>query len=111
MSKVIELTKQNFDKKVLQSDVPILVDFWAPWCQPCLMMAPVLDELSEEFDGKLKIGKLNMEFPEHQPLAVQYKVQAIPNMKLFKKGKVVKEFVGLRPKEIFKQELKSEIIP
>lgn len=110
-SKAIELTKQNFEKEVLQSEILVLVDFWAPWCQPCLMMAPVLDELSEEFGGRLKIGKLNMELSEHQSLAVQYQVQAIPNMKLFKKGKVIKEFVGLRSKEIFKRELESEIAP
>jgi len=108
-SKVIELTKQNFDKEVLQSEVPVLVDFWAPWCQPCLMMAPVLDELSEEFDGRLKIGKLNTELSENQALVIQYQIQSIPNMKLFKEGKVAKEFIGLRPKEVFKQELEVEI--
>ena len=109
MSKVIKLTKQNFEKEVLQSNIPVLVDFWAPWCQPCLMMAPALDELSEELNGKLKIGKLNIGPPEHQSLAVQYQVQAIPNMKLFKKGKVAKEFIGLRPKKALKQELEEEI--
>jgi len=109
-SKAIELTKQNFEKEVLQSEILVLVDFWAPWCQPCLMMAPVLDELSENLTA-VKIGKLNMELSEHQSLAVQYQVQAIPNMKLFKKGKVIKEFVGLRSKEIFKRELESEIAP
>jgi thioredoxin 1 len=72
-------------------------------------MAPALDELSEELNGKLKIGKLNIGLPEHQFLAVQYQIQAIPNMKLFKKGKVVKEFIGLRPKEILKQELELEL--
>jgi len=107
MSKIIEITKENFEREVLQSNIPVLVDFWAPWCQPCLMMAPALDELSEEFDGKLKIGKLNIESPEHQSLAVLYQVQSIPNMKLFKEGKVIKEFIGLRPKEFFKQELEA----
>ena len=108
-SKTIEITKQNFDKEVLQSEIPVLVDFWAPWCQPCLMMAPVLDELSEEFDGRLKIGKLNTEIPSHQILAINYQIRSIPNMKLFKGGKVIKEFIGLRPKEVFKQELEIEI--
>ncbi len=109
MSKTIEITKENFDKEVLQSDVPVLIDFWAPWCQPCLMMAPALEELSKKFSGRLKIGKLNIEFPEHRSLAIQYQVQSIPNMKLFKNGKVVKEFIGLRPKEIFETELETEI--
>ena len=109
MSKTIEITADNFEKEVLNSDVPILVDFWAPWCQPCLMMAPALDDLSEELEGKLKIGKLNTEIPENQILAIQYQIRSIPNMKLFKDGKVVKELIGLRPKEMLKSEL-SEVI-
>ncbi len=109
MSKLIEITNQNFGKEVLQSDIPVLVDFWAPWCQPCLMMAPALDELSEELNGKLKIGKLNVQLPENQPVAVKYQIQSIPNMKLFKDGEVAKEFIGLRPKEVFRQELESEL--
>ena len=109
MPKTIEITSQNFEKEVLQSDIPVLVDFWAPWCQPCLMMAPALEELSEELEGKLKIGKINTEIPEHQALAIQYQIQSIPNMKLFKNGEVVKDFIGLRPKEVFKEELESEI--
>ena len=109
MSKTIEITNQNFEKEVLQSDIPVLVDFWAPWCQPCLMMGPALEELSEEFSGRLKIGKLNTEIPEHQNLAIQYQVQSIPNMKLFKDGKMIKEFIGLRPKELFKTELEAEL--
>jgi len=105
MSKTIEITSENFKKEVLNSDIPILVDFWAPWCQPCLMMGPALEELSEELEGKLKIGKLNTEIPENQILAVQYQIQSIPNMKLFKDGKVIKTFIGLRSKESLKSEL------
>jgi len=107
MSKTIEITHENFEKEVLKSDLPILVDFWAPWCQPCLMMAPALEQLSEELDGKLKIGKLNTEIPEHQSLAVQFQIQSIPNMKLFKDGKIIKEFIGSRPKDVFKTELEA----
>lgn len=109
MSKVIEITAENFNQEVLKSDLPILVDFWAPWCQPCLMMAPILEELSEELNGKLKIGKLNTEIPAHQNFAIQYQIQSIPNMKLFKDGKVIKEFIGLRPKEVFKPELEAAL--
>lgn len=109
MTKTIEITADNFEKEVINSEIPILVDFWAPWCQPCLMMAPALDELSEELEGKLKIGKLNTEIPENQILAIQYQIRSIPNMKLFKDGKVVKELIGLRPKESLKEEL-SEVI-
>ena len=109
MSKVIEINSENFEKEVLQSDIPILVDFWAPWCQPCLMMALILDELSEELSGKLKIGKLDIENPNHQILASKYQVQSIPNMKLFKNGKIIKEFIGLRRKDLFKAELEKEL--
>jgi len=109
MSKIIELNGQNFKQEVLESKIPVLVDFWAPWCQPCRMMAPILEELSKELEGKLKIGKLNTEIPENQLLAVQYQIQSIPNMKLFKNGQVAKEFIGLRPKELFKQELEPEL--
>ena len=109
MSKTIDVTNQNFEEEVLKSDIPVLVDFWAPWCQPCLMMVPTLEELSEELEGKLKICKLNTEIPENQNLAIQYQIQSIPNMKLFKDGKVVKEFIGLRPKEAFQQELAPEL--
>ena len=105
----IEITSENFEKEVLNSKIPILVDFWAPWCQPCLMMAPALDELSNEQEGKLKIGKIDVDNPKNQALAIQYQIQSIPNMKLFKDGKIIKEFIGLRPKEALKEELKGEI--
>lgn len=109
MSKAIEITAQNFEKEVLNSTIPVLVDFWAPWCQPCLMMSPILDELAEEMEGKVKIGKLNTEVPEHMPLAIQYDIRSIPNMKLFKGGKVVKEFIGMRPIDVLEMELKAEL--
>jgi len=109
MAEIIELTKENFNQEVLQSDLPILVDFWAPWCQPCLMMIPILEQITEELDGKLRIGKLNTETIENQKLAIQYQIRSIPNMKLFKNGQVIKEFIGLRPKEILKKELEAAI--
>ncbi len=109
MSKVINLTNETFEKEVLQSELPVLVDFWAPWCGPCQMMAPVLDELSEIFADKLKIAKLDVEVPSHNNLAAQYQIQSIPNMKLFKKGAVVKDFIGFRPGETFEMELKTEL--
>ena len=109
MSNTIEITKNNFKEEVLESKIPVLVDFWAPWCQPCLMMAPTLNELSEELDGKLKIGKIDTEVPENQALAIEYQIRSIPNMKLFKEGKVIQDFIGLRQKEVFKEELSKEI--
>ena len=109
MSKVIELTNENFESEVLNSDLPVLVDFWAPWCMPCKMMAPTLDEMSEELAGKLKIAKVDVENPINQNLAAKYQIQSIPNMKLFKKGEVAKDFVGLRDKEGFISELNPEL--
>ena len=109
MSKIITLSKENFDQEVLQSKLPVLVDFWAQWCQPCIMMAPALEELSEELSDQLKIGKLDIEAGENRALAIQYQIQSIPNMKLFKNGQVVKEFIGLRPKAFLKAELQPEL--
>jgi len=105
MSKALELMKADFQKEVLESDVPVLVDFWAPWCQPCRMMAPILDELAEEIGDTVKIAKVNTEEAENQDLAMEYQIQSIPNMKIFKDGKVVGEVIGLRDKETLKQEL------
>lgn len=105
MSKVQEVTKENFENEVLKNQIPVLVDFWAPWCMPCRMMAPVLDELSEDMVDKIKITKVNTEEGSNQDLALEYQIQSIPNMKLFKDGKVVAEFIGLRNKETLKGDL------
>jgi thioredoxin 1 len=105
----IEINSENFEKEVLNSEIPVLVDFWAPWCRPCLMMAPILEELSEDLEGKVKIGKINTETSENQILAIQFRIQSIPNMKLFYNGKVIQEFVGLRPKEVLLEELTQEL--
>ncbi len=111
MKKVKDANTQTFKELVLDSETPVLVDFWAPWCGPCLMMAPILDQLAEdgEVGSKLNIVKINTEEGENQMLAFQYQVRGIPNMKLFYKGKVVKEFVGARPQEMFKSELLQEL--
>ncbi|MFA6393717.1 MAG: thioredoxin [Patescibacteria group bacterium] len=109
MSQAIDLTKENFESEVIKSDLPVLVDFWAPWCGPCRLMAPVLDELSGRMAGKVKITKLNVEEPENQDLAMEYSIQSIPNMKLFKDGKVIKDFVGFRPMEVLEPELEEAI--
>jgi len=109
MSKAIDVTKKDFEKEVLKSEVPVLVDFWAPWCMPCRMMAPILDELTEALEGKIKITKVDTENPENQELAMQYQIQSIPNMKLFKDGQVVDEFVGMRSKEALQADLEKYI--
>ena len=102
--------QQNFETEVLKSELPVLVDFWAPWCGPCQMMAPVLESLAKKFEGKLKVVKVDTEQPENQRLAIDYQIQSIPNMKMFKEGKVVKDYIGFRPEETFTEELGEFIV-
>lgn len=93
----VTITTDNFESEVLQSPVPVLVDFWAEWCMPCKMVAPVLAEIAQEYEGKAKIGKLNVD--EQADLAAQYNIVSIPTMLLFKDGEVVQQQVGAAPKE------------
>ena len=95
MAEVI-LTKENFETEVLKSDIPVLVDFWASWCGPCMMLSPVIAELAEELEGKVKVGKVNVD--EQNELAMQYRVASIPTLLLFKNGELVKTSVGFMPK-------------
>ena len=95
MAEVI-LTKENFETEVLKSDIPVLVDFWATWCGPCMMLSPVIAELAEELEGKVKVGKVNVD--EQNELALQYRVASIPTLLLFKNGELVKTSVGFMPK-------------
>lgn len=108
---VEDISANDFESKVLKSDNYVLVDFWAPWCTPCLMMAPVLDELAMDpnLSAKLQIKKINTEEPENQPLAYALQIMSIPNLKLFHKGKIIEDFVGYRNVTQFKAELQSII--
>jgi len=92
----ITITAENFEKEVLQADLPVLLDFWATWCGPCRMLAPTLAELAEEYEGKAIIGKVNVD--EQEALAVQFRIVSIPTLVLIKEGQVVSTAVGLRPK-------------
>src|SRR5580704_15353939 len=97
---IIKLTQDNFDKEVLKSITPVLVDFWAEWCGPCKAIAPILDELADEYAGRVRIGKVNID--EFQNLAGEYGVRAIPTLLLFQNGEVAEQIVGLRSKRDLK---------
>ena len=97
MSNALKVDGTNFETEVLKSDVAVLVDFWAPWCNPCKLIGPIIDELAGEYDGKVKIAKINVD--DNQSLASQYGIRGIPTVMIFKDGEVAASFVGVRPKE------------
>ncbi|AEI14560.1 MULTISPECIES: thioredoxin [Flexistipes] len=100
-------TEENFQKEVLESDIPVVVDFWAVWCGPCKMLAPTLDQVSAEFEGKAKVGKVNVD--ENQQLAAQYGIMSIPTVMIFKDGKVVEQFIGVQPKGVYVDALQKHL--
>ena len=93
----IVITKDNFTKEVLESDIPVLVDFWATWCGPCRMIAPFIEEIAKEYEGKVKVGKINVD--DEGELAVKFGIMSIPTVMVIKDGKVVNTAVGYRSKE------------
>lgn len=105
MSNTIYLTVDTFDQEVLQSDVPVLVDFYADWCGPCKALAPIIDELADTYAGKAKICKLNID--EHRKLALNYKVMSIPTMFFFKGGEIKERVVGGLPKPVIEEKLEA----
>ena len=96
MSEIV-LTNQNFEEEVTQSDIPVLVDFWAVWCGPCKMLAPIVEEIAREFEGKVKVGKVNVD--DEPALAARFGISCIPTLILFKNGQQAAVSVGVSPKE------------
>ncbi len=104
MAEVV-LTDQNFSDEVLQSKIPAFVDFWAPWCGPCKMVGPVVEELAKEYEGKVKVGKLNVD--DNQQTASKYGIMSIPSLMFFKNGQVVKTVIGAQGKEVLKKAIEE----
>ena len=105
--KPTELTDATFEQEVLKSTMPVLVDFWAAWCGPCKMIAPIVEELATEYDGKLKIGKVDVD--NNQKIAMQYGIRSIPTLLVFKGGKVVEQIVGAAPKKTLVEKLSKHL--
>lgn len=103
MSSPLEVNDGNFESEVLKSDLLFLVDFWAPWCGPCHMVSPIVEEIGKDYEGKLKVGKLNVD--ENSQTAGQYGIMSIPSVLFFKEGKVVDQIVGAVPKQQFVEKI------
>ena len=106
-SNVFEFTDSNFEAEVLQSDIPVLVDFWAEWCMPCKMLAPTIDQIAEQFDGRVKVGKVDTD--GNREVSFKYGIQAIPTVILFQNGEVKHKFVGLKNKAEFEETLNTVV--
>ena len=107
MANTVAVTDSTFDQLVLKAENPVLVDFWATWCRPCQMVAPILEELTQEYSGKLTIAKLDVD--QNQQTAQRYRVMSIPTMIIFKQGKPVANIVGFKPKDQLKKQLDAAL--
>jgi thioredoxin 1 len=105
--KPVEVTDANFQDEVLKSDLPVLVDFWATWCGPCKMIAPIVEEIAGEFAGKLKVGKVDVD--SNQQIAMQFGIRSIPTLLVFKGGKVVDQLIGALPKKTLIEKISKHL--
>ncbi|HBV95719.1 MAG: thioredoxin [Peptococcaceae bacterium BICA1-7] len=101
----VEIVDSSFDQEVIKSDKPVLVDFWAPWCGPCRSLAPVIEEITKEFEGRVKVAKVNVD--NNQDLARKYGIMSIPTLIIFKSGQVVEQMVGFTQKSVLARKLES----
>jgi len=104
---MFEFTDANFKQEVIRSDVPVLVDFWAAWCMPCKKIAPIIEELSKEFDGKMKFGKVNVE--NNKVIPQQYGIRSIPTLLIFKNGQVFSQIVGMQAKRNLEEKIREAL--
>ncbi|ADD68043.1 MAG: thioredoxin [Peptostreptococcales bacterium] len=102
-----ELNEASFQTEVLDAETPVLIDFWAVWCGPCRMLTPTIESLASEYQGKVKVGKVNVD--ENQQLAAKYGIMSIPTVMIFNGGKVVEQFIGVQPKGVYEDALKKYI--
>jgi thioredoxin 1 len=107
MSKYLTVSDATFESEVLKSDKPVLVDFWAPWCGPCRMIAPIVEELANDYDGKAVIAKVNVD--DNPKISMQFGIRSIPTLLIFKNGQVVDQIVGAVPKGVIESKLKSQL--
>lgn len=105
--KVLEFSDANFEDEVINSDIPVLVDFWAPWCGPCRIIAPVVEEISESHDGKVKVGKLNVD--DNQQTSMKFGIRSIPTLLVFKNGEIFEQIIGAVPKTEIERVVNSAI--
>ena len=105
--KPVEVTDSNFQNEVLNSATPVLIDFWAEWCGPCKMIAPLVEELAKEYDGKLKVGKVDVD--SNQQVSMQFGIRSIPTLLIFKQGKVVDQLVGAVPKRMLVEKITKHL--